>query len=115
MIVPRQSHEVSWYCPDSTSHEVSWYCPDRQSHEVSWYCPDSHTKSYGIAGSCLGSVGHAVFDRYTLLVGASGGVYALLGAHLAIVIMVKASSAYCSDELVQYTSVKIKAKRQYIT
>ena len=32
---------------------------------------------------------HAVFDRYSLLAGASGGVYALIGAHLAIIIMVR--------------------------
>ena len=36
----------------------------------------------------LGSTVHAVFDRYTLLAGASGGVYALIGAHLAVVVMV---------------------------
>ena len=35
-----------------------------------------------------GSTVHAVFDRYTLLAGASGGVYALIGAHLAVVVMV---------------------------
>ena len=39
-------------------------------------------------GSFLGSTVHAVFDRYTLLAGASGGVYALIGAHLAVVVMV---------------------------
>ena len=36
-----------------------------------------------------GSTMHAVFDRYSLLAGASGGVYALIGAHLAIIIMVR--------------------------
>lgn len=31
---------------------------------------------------------HSVFDTYTMLAGASGGCYALIGAHFAIVIMV---------------------------
>ncbi len=35
-----------------------------------------------------GSLGHSVTDTSTLLAGASGGVYALIGAHIAIVVMV---------------------------
>ena len=31
---------------------------------------------------------HTVFDTHALLVGASGGCYALIGAHFAIVVMV---------------------------
>ena len=51
-----------------------------------------------IHSSNAGSAVHTIFDSYTLLVGASGGVYALVGAHLAIVIMVSISkpSAYNS-------------------
>ena len=37
---------------------------------------------------CLGSMCHSVFDVNTMLAGASGGCYALIGAHFAIVIMV---------------------------
>ena len=35
-----------------------------------------------------GSLGSSIFDKETYLVGASGGSYALVGAHFAIVIMV---------------------------
>ena len=36
----------------------------------------------------LGSMCHSVFDPGTMLAGASGGCYSLIGAHYAIVIMV---------------------------
>ena len=35
-----------------------------------------------------GSLGTSVFDKNALLVGASGGVYALLAAHLANILLV---------------------------
>ncbi|VEL36864.1 unnamed protein product [Protopolystoma xenopodis] len=39
------------------------------------------------AGVLLGSLTSSVFDPYAGLVGSSGGVYAILGSHLALVIM----------------------------
>jgi hypothetical protein len=36
----------------------------------------------------LGAMCHSVFDVNTMLAGASGGCYALIGAHFAIVVMV---------------------------
>jgi len=39
--------------------------------------------------SVLGSLGTSVFDSNVYLVGASGGVYALLAAHLANVMLVR--------------------------
>lgn len=40
-----------------------------------------------------GSLGTSVFDTDVYLVGASGGVYALLAAHLANVLLVRLSIA----------------------
>ena len=42
----------------------------------------------------LGSLGHSVTDHDVQLVGASGGCYALIGAHLASVIVVSLQSSY---------------------
>lgn len=39
-------------------------------------------------GVIAGSLCHTVFDQTTFLAGASGGCYALIGAHFAIIIMV---------------------------
>jgi rhomboid-related protein 1/2/3 len=40
-----------------------------------------------VAGVLAGSLGTSVFDSHVYLVGASGGVYALLAAHLANVLI----------------------------
>jgi rhomboid-related protein 1/2/3 len=40
-----------------------------------------------ILGVFAGSLAHSVFDPYVYLVGASGGCYALIGAHFATIIM----------------------------
>jgi rhomboid-related protein 1/2/3 len=40
-----------------------------------------------LAGVLAGSLGTSVFDPEVYLVGASGGVYALLAAHLANIMM----------------------------
>lgn len=40
-----------------------------------------------ILGVLAGSLAHSVTDRYTYLAGASGGCYALIGAHIAAVIV----------------------------
>ena len=40
-----------------------------------------------LSGVLAGSLGSSVFDRNAVLVGASGGVYALLAAHLANVLL----------------------------
>lgn len=40
-----------------------------------------------LSGVLAGSLGSSVFDRNAILVGASGGVYALLAAHLANVLL----------------------------
>lgn len=42
-----------------------------------------------IAGVVAGSLGTSVTDPYTRLAGASGGVYAILLAHIATIIMVR--------------------------
>ena len=42
----------------------------------------------GSNGYLAGSLGHSVTDHSIKLVGASGGCYALIGAHLASVIVV---------------------------
>ena len=41
-----------------------------------------------MAGELAGSLGTSVFDMDAVLVGASGGVYALLAAHLANILIV---------------------------
>jgi rhomboid-related protein 1/2/3 len=41
------------------------------------------------AGVAAGSLGTSVVDPYTRLAGASGGVYAILLAHIATIIMVR--------------------------
>ncbi|VDP08272.1 unnamed protein product, partial [Schistosoma margrebowiei] len=41
-----------------------------------------------LLGVIAGSLAHSVSDPFVLLAGASGGCYALIGAHLATVIMV---------------------------
>jgi len=46
------------------------------------------TSSIRIKSFILGSLASSIFDPYTFLVGASGGVYALLSAQLANVILV---------------------------
>ena len=40
---------------------------------------------------------HSMVDRHTYLAGASGGVYALIGAHIAVTVMVsvKAGAQSC--------------------
>lgn len=43
---------------------------------------------------CTGSLGTSVFDSDVSLVGASGGVYALLAAHLANVLLVSVYLLY---------------------
>jgi rhomboid-related protein 1/2/3 len=45
-----------------------------------------------VAGVVAGSLGTSVFDPYTRLAGASGGVYALLFAHIATIILVRTMS-----------------------
>ncbi|VEL11072.1 unnamed protein product [Protopolystoma xenopodis] len=45
-----------------------------------------------LLGVIAGSLASSVTDRYTFLVGASGGAYALIGAHIATVVMVSNSS-----------------------
>ncbi|KAL3320597.1 hypothetical protein Ciccas_000729 [Cichlidogyrus casuarinus] len=40
-----------------------------------------------LAGVFLGCLGHSVLDPNIILVGASGGVYAMIGAHLALVVI----------------------------
>jgi len=48
--------------------------------------------SYNLLGNWVaGSLGTSVFDTEVYLVGASGGVYALLAAHLANVLLVRNS------------------------
>jgi rhomboid-related protein 1/2/3 len=42
-----------------------------------------------IAGVLAGSLGTSITDPYTRLAGASGGVYAILLAHIATIIMVR--------------------------
>jgi rhomboid-related protein 1/2/3 len=42
-----------------------------------------------VAGVVAGSLGTSVTDPYTRLAGASGGVYAVLLAHIATIIMVR--------------------------
>lgn len=44
---------------------------------------------YTVLLCILGSLGTSVFDSNVYLVGASGGVYALLAAHLANVMLVR--------------------------
>ena len=46
-------------------------------------------------GWLAGALGNSMFDGNSMLVGASGGVYALIGAHLAIVIMVTQLARTC--------------------
>ena len=46
-------------------------------------------------GWLAGALGNSMFDGNSMLVGASGGVYALIGAHLAIVIMVMQLASTC--------------------
>ena len=41
-----------------------------------------------LLGVLAGSLAHSMFDPYVALVGASGGCYALMGAHFAIIITV---------------------------
>lgn len=50
----------------------------------------------------LGSLGTSVFDGNVYLVGASGGVYALLAAHLANVMLVRNTcfNNYCFNLIV---------------
>ena len=43
-----------------------------------------------------GSLGTSVFDMKAVLVGASGGVYALLAAHVANILLVNLYSFICS-------------------
>jgi rhomboid-related protein 1/2/3 len=47
-----------------------------------------------IAGVVAGSLGTSVTDPYTRLAGASGGVYAILFAHIASIIMVRTFHHY---------------------
>jgi membrane associated rhomboid family serine protease len=47
-----------------------------------------------IAGVVAGSLGTSVADPYTRLAGASGGVYAILLAHIASIIMVRTLHYY---------------------
>ena len=49
-----------------------------------------------MAGVLAGSLGTSVFDTEVYLVGASGGVYALLAAHLANVLLVSSCSSVLS-------------------
>ena len=48
--------------------------------------------------SLLGSLGTSVFDTDVYLVGASGGVYALLAAHLANVLLVSSKFNRCTEK-----------------
>jgi rhomboid-related protein 1/2/3 len=50
-----------------------------------------------MAGVVAGSLGTSVTDPYTRLAGASGGVYAVLMAHIATIILVRRFHYYFSD------------------
>ncbi len=52
---------------------------------------------YCLSYTISGSLGMSVFDMNGYLVGASGGVYALLAAHLANILLV---SAYILNKLI---------------
>lgn len=54
--------------------------------------------------SYVGSLATSVVDPWTLLCGASGGCYALIGAHFAIIIMV------CSSLIVHQCFVIVQIK-----
>jgi len=53
------------------------------------YITMSHPRYLKILCVTVGSLASSVTDSWTLLCGASGGVYALIGAHFAKLIMVR--------------------------
>lgn len=48
---------------------------------------------YNVRANCVGSLGHSCFDARAMLVGASGGGYALIGAHLANLFRVRTTQS----------------------